>query len=105
MIRNYLVTAIRNLWRNKTFAVTNIAWLGIGLTSCMLIFLYAMDEVSFDRFQTKAARIYQLVVDAKSPDGQVHKFSGNGDIQGPAFKRQLPEVPSFVRIYGTDFYR
>ncbi|MEN0052314.1 MAG: ABC transporter permease [Mucilaginibacter sp.] len=103
MIRNYLITAIRNLWRNKAFAVINIAGLSIGLASCMMIFLYAMDEVSYDRFHTKATSIYQLVVDARSPDGQVHKFSGTGDIQGPAFKSQLPEVQSFVRIYGSDF--
>lgn len=103
MIRNYFITAIRNLWRNKVFAVINIAGLSVGLASCMLIFLYAMDEVSYDRFHAKAADIYQLVIDAKSPDGQVHKFSGTGDVQGPAFKSQLPEVQSFVRIYGTDF--
>jgi len=102
MIKNYLITAFRNLWQNKAFAVINIAGLSVGLASCMLIFLYAMDEVSYDRFHINANNIYQLVVDAKSPDGQVHKFSGTGDVQGPAFKTQLPEVESFVRIYGTD---
>lgn len=103
MIRNYFITAIRNLWRNKAFAVINISGLSVGLASCMLIFLYAMDEVSYDRFHAKSADTYQLVVDAKSPDGQVHQFSGTGDIQGPAFKSQSPEVQSFVRIYGADF--
>ncbi|NOW96121.1 ABC transporter permease [Mucilaginibacter sp. SG564] len=103
MIRNYFITAIRNLWRNKSFAVINIAGLSVGLASCMLIFLYAMDEVSYDRFHVQAANIYQLVVDAKSPDGQLHKFSGTGDVQGPVFKSQLPEVQCFVRVYGTDF--
>lgn len=103
MIRNYLITALRNLSRNEAFAIINVAGLSVGLASCMLIYLYATDEVSYDRFHTKVANIYQLVVDARSPDGQVHKFSGTGDVQGPAFKNQLPEVQSFVRIYGTDF--
>ncbi|MDB5086985.1 MAG: FtsX-like permease family protein [Mucilaginibacter sp.] len=103
MIRNYFKTAFRNLWRNKAFSVINIAGLSVGLACCMLIFLYAMDEVSYDRFNVNAANIYHLAVDSKSPDGQVHKFSGTGNMPGPSFKRQLPEVQDFVRIYGTDY--
>jgi putative ABC transport system permease protein len=103
MIRNYLKTAFRNLWRNKAFSVINIAGLSVGLACCMLIFLYAMDEVSYDRFNVNAANIYHLAVDSKSPDGQVHKFSATGNMPGPNFKQQLPEVQDFVRIYGTDY--
>lgn len=103
MIKNYFVTAFRNLWRNKTYSIINIAGLSVGLASCMLIFLFNMDEVSYDRFNVHAAEIYRLTIDAKSPDGQIHKFSGTGDVQGPAFKSQLPEVQAFIRIYGTDF--
>jgi putative ABC transport system permease protein len=62
-----------------------------------------MDEVSYDRFNVNAANIYHLVVDDKSPDGQVHKFSSTGDMPGPNFKRQLPEVQDFVRIQGGTY--
>ena len=103
MIRNYIITAFRNLWRNRAFSVINIAGLSVGLACCMLIFLYAMDDVSYDRFHVNAANIYHLVVNSKSQDGQVHKFSGTGDMPGPAFKQQLPEVQDFARLYGTDY--
>lgn len=103
MIRNYFKTAFRTIWRNKSFAVINIAGLSVGLACCMLIFLYTMDEVSYDRFNVNAAKIYHLVVDLKSTDGQVHKFSRTGDMPGPSFKRQIPEVEDFVRIHGTMF--
>jgi len=103
MFSNYFKTAFRNLWRNKAFSVINIAGLSVGLACCMLIFLYAMDEVSYDRFNVNAANIYHLAVDSKSPDGQLHKFSGTGNMPGPSFKRQLPEVQDFVRIYGTNY--
>jgi putative ABC transport system permease protein len=83
--------------------VINIAGLSVGLACCLLIFLYAMDEVSYDRFNVNAANIYHLAVDSKSPDGQVHKFSATGNMPGPSFKRELPEVQDFVRIYGTDY--
>jgi len=77
--------------------------LSVGLGCCMLIFLYTMDEVSYDRFNVNAANIYHLAVDDKSPDGQVHKFSSTGDMPGPNFKRQLPEIQDFVRIQGGSY--
>jgi len=103
MIRNYFKTAFRNLWRNKGFSLINIVGLSVGLACCMLIFLYTMDEVSYDRFNVNAANIYHLVVDDKGSDGQVHKFSSTGDMPGPNFKRQLPEVQDFVRIQGANY--
>lgn len=103
MIRNYFITAFRNLWRNKAFSVINIVGLSVGLACCMLIFLYTMDEVSYDRFNTNAANIYHLVVDTKGPDGQLHKISSTGDVPGPSFKRQLPEVQDFVRIQSNNY--
>jgi len=103
MIRNYFKTAFRNLWRNKGFSLINIVGLSVGLACCMLIFLYTMDEVSYDRFNVNAANIYHLGVDSKTPDGQNHKFSSTGDMPGPNFKRQLPDIQDFVRIQGANY--
>lgn len=103
MLRNYFITAFRNLWRNKAFSVINIVGLSVGLACCMLIFLYAMDEVSYDRFNVNAENIYHLVVDSKGTDGKVNKFSSTGDMPGPSFKRQLPEVQDFVRIQSSQY--
>jgi putative ABC transport system permease protein len=49
MIRNYLKTAFRNLWKNKGFAAINIVGLAIGLATCLLILIYVLDELSYDR--------------------------------------------------------
>jgi len=103
MIRNYFKTAFRNLWRNKAFSVINITGLSVGLACCMLIFLYAMDEVSYDRFHKNAANIYHLVANFQKPDGHVDKISSTGDVPGPSFKRQLPEILDFVRIQSNSF--
>lgn len=103
MIRNYFKTAFRNLWRNKAFSVINIVGLSVGLACCMLIFLYAMDEVSYDRFNVNAPNIYHLVADMKGIDGQIHKTSSTGDMPGSSFKRQLPEIQDFVRIQSGSY--
>src|SRR5437879_185804 len=103
MIRNYIKTAFRNLWRNKAFSVINIVGLSVGLACCMLIFLYTMDEVSYDRFHEKRESIYHLTADMKGPDGHVNKSSSTGMMPGPAFKQQIPEITDFVRVQSADF--
>ena len=74
MIRNYFITALRNIRRSKAFSAINIIGLSLGLACCMLIFLYVMDEAGYDRFHVNAENIYHLAVDSKSADGQVHKY-------------------------------
>ncbi len=103
MIRNYIKTAFRNLWRNKSFSIINVVGLSVGLACCMLIFLYAMDEISYDRFHEKSTSIYHLTADFKGADGHVNKSSSTGMMPGPAFKRQIPEIADFVRIQSANY--
>lgn len=103
MFKNYFKTAFRNLWRNKVFSVINITGLSVGLACCMLIFLYAKDELSYDRFNENAANIYHLTADFTSPDGNVNRTSSTGMMPGPNFTAQVPGIESFVRIKGGNF--
>lgn len=104
MLKNYIITALRNLWRNKFFSFINIFGLSIGISCCMLIFLYAKDEISFDRFHEKKEKIYRIVTDIRSPDGQLMKESSTGMAEGPAFRANLPEIEDAVRIESTSFH-
>jgi len=98
MLKNYIITALRNLWRNKFFSIINIFGLSIGISCCMLIFLYAKDELSFDRFHEKTPYIYRITVDMTSPGRGVDKSGNTGMIQGPKFKEQVPEIERYVRM-------
>src|SRR5882757_6713896 len=62
MLTNYFKTMIRNLWKNKTFSFLNIFGLAIGITCAGLIFLWAEDEMTFDKVNIKKGRLYQLKV-------------------------------------------
>jgi len=103
MIRNYLKTAFRNLWRTKAFSVINIVGLSVALACCMLILLYTMDEVSYDRFNVNKDNIYRIVVNSTSPTGTTNKYASTGMMQGPSFNRQIPEIKNFVRIEGANY--
>ncbi len=103
MIRNYFKTAFRNLWRNKAFSVINIVGLSVALACCMLILLYTMDEVSYDRFNVNKDKIYRIVVNSTSPVGTTNKYASTGMMQGPSFKQQIPEIENFVRIQSANY--
>jgi putative ABC transport system permease protein len=102
MLKNYLVTAFRNLSRNKVFSFINIAGLSMGLACCMLIFLYTKDEISFDRFQRQKDKLYQITCTIINKDGKVEKYASAAMLQGPAFKQAIPAIEAFVRVNNND---
>lgn len=61
MLKNYFKIALRNLFRNKGFSVTNILGLTIGITCTILIFLWVRDERMYNKFQENYANIYQVM--------------------------------------------
>lgn len=60
MIRNYLLTAFRNILRNKRFSLINIFGLSLSMSVCMLIIVVIQDQLSYDNFFTEKNRIYRV---------------------------------------------
>ncbi|MBC7921325.1 MAG: ABC transporter permease [Ferruginibacter sp.] len=60
MLRNYLTTALRNLWRNKLYSVLNIVGLAIGISACLVICLIVSYEFSFDTYHADRDRIFRV---------------------------------------------
>ncbi|NGP77670.1 FtsX-like permease family protein [Balneolaceae bacterium YR4-1] len=60
MVRNYLKIAFRNLVKRKAYTFINIFGLAIGLACCLLISMYVLNELSYDRFHEKADQIYRI---------------------------------------------
>jgi putative ABC transport system permease protein len=67
MLKNYLRTAFRNLWRHRGFSLLNIIGLTIGMVAFFLIFLYVRFELSYESMFSKADRTYRVVADIKTP--------------------------------------
>lgn len=112
MLKNYLKIAWRNLLKNKTYAIINITGLAIGLSCFLLIALYVTDELSYDRYNEKADRIYRINSDIRF-GGTDLKLAVCSDPMGATLKKDYPQVEQFVRFYnssgsklikkGTDF--
>ena len=71
MFKNSLKIAIRNLVKRKFYSLINISGLAIGLASFIIIMLYIIDELSYDRYNKNAENIYRLV--------NVYDFNGVGE--------------------------
>jgi putative ABC transport system permease protein len=91
MFKNYLKTALRNIWRNKSFSVINIMGLALGLACSLLILLWVNDEYSIDAFHKHGNRLYS-VYEKQIRDGQVDAFHGSPGVLADEMKRVLPQV-------------
>jgi len=60
MIKNYLKTAFRNLWKNKVYCGINILGLAIGLASFLVLLLYLNHELSYDKWDDDLKRVYKI---------------------------------------------
>jgi putative ABC transport system permease protein len=97
MLQNYLKIAWRNLLRNRAFSAINISGLAVGLASCMLISLYVLDELSFDRYNEKADQIVRVVFKGTMQGGKINE-SHVMPPTGPTLKAEYPEVLEATRM-------
>ena len=97
MLKNYLKVALRNLWKNKAFSAINIIGLAAGLAVCLLIVLYVVDELSYDKYNKNADRIYRLDADIYFNDTQAI-FAVAPDPLAPTLKQEYPVVEEMTRV-------
>ncbi|GAB3963995.1 ABC transporter permease [Spirosoma terrae] len=98
MLTNYLKIAWRTLLKQRGFTFINIFGLAVGLACCMLIMLYVLDELSYDRYNEKADRIYRVNSEILFGGNNMH-FAVSPDPMGPTLKKDYPQVEQFVRLH------
>jgi len=108
MLKNYFKVAYRNLIRNKVFSIINISGLAFGMAACILISLYILDELSYDRYHEHADRIYRVSREFLNDDGVTNLHLGqvappfgpllDGDFEGiiEYTVRMLPSGGSLI---------
>ena len=62
MLKNYLKTAFRSLWKNRTYSILNIIGLSIGVTSAAFIFLWVEDETTFNHNFANRDQLYHIMM-------------------------------------------
>lgn len=91
MIKNLLLTALRNFKKDKWYSLLNVLGLTIGITFSLFLIFYVRDELAYDRYNKNADRIYRI-------NSYIQEKDKNTDwaiTQEPlarTLKREFPEV-------------
>jgi len=99
MFKSYIKTAWRNVVKSKMFSFINIIGLSVGLTCCMLITLYILNETSYDAYQQNGANIYQLGTEFVGI-GNFSKLPNTPAGMAPTMKNVFPEIKQTTRLAG-----
>jgi putative ABC transport system permease protein len=97
MLKNYVLTALRSLLRNKGFSIINVLGLSIGLASFILIALYVYHELSFDRYHANASRIFRIVENLRTENEMLFQSTSSPPM-GPTLLKDFPEVENYTRF-------
>ncbi len=89
MFKNYLKIAARNLLKYKTYSLSNIIGLAIGITCFILMLLFVHDEFSYDQHHEKGERIYRLMTPGAYSSAPM----------GPMLRQDYSQVFDYVRFY------
>ena len=102
MLKNYLRTAFRSLWRHKGFSSLNIAGLAIGMSAFFFIAQYVKLETCYDDFVPKKDRIFRLVADIRSPASNL-SWAATSPAMAINLRKDYPEVADIVRLNWSSF--
>ena len=98
MLKNYLLTALRNISRNRVFSAINIAGLAIGMACSMLILMWVYHELGYDRFHPGYKRVNRIAFDMRFGETTVMGPVAMAPLAG-VLKATFPEVEDVVRIH------
>lgn len=100
MFKNLFKIALRNIFKDKVYSAINILGLTIGITCSIFLFMYILDELSYDRYHTNANNIYRIVSNIKEPDN-AFTWAVAQVPMAQELRNNYPEVKNAVRFYGT----
>lgn len=100
MIKNLLLVAMRNFRKDWWYSLLNILGLVIGITFSLFLIFYVKDELSYDRYHTKADRIYRIDSYIKEPERDMSKNAATQYVLVPALRNNYPEIEEAVRLLG-----
>ncbi len=102
MIKSYFKIAWRNLEKSKVFSFINILGLTIGITVCMMIYLFIMNEFNVDGFHKNSSQVYRVMRSAAVDDKSIRVAYLSG-MHAPALLNDFKgQVKNVVRVSQND---
>ena len=100
MFKNLIKISLRNIKKEKGYSFINILGLIIGITSCLFLVLYIIDELSYDNFHVEGEHVYRVVTNITEVDNEFTWAVAQIPF-APTVKKDYPEVEQYARISGS----
>jgi len=100
MFSNLIKHSIRSFKRQRAYIIINILGLSIGIACSLLIALFVINELSYDKYNTKKDRIFRMILNGKI-GGQEVTVTYSAAVIGPTMLKEVPEVEDFLRMNGV----
>lgn len=97
MIKNFFLIALRNTSKNFGYALINMTGLAVGLASSLLLLLWVVDELSYEKYNINAGNIYRVEED-QFYSGQRYHVTVTPYPSGPVWKEKIPEIKEQTRV-------
>ena len=98
MLKNYLITAYRNLIRNRFYTMLNVFGLALGISAAIVLFKIVIFENSFDKHQSNYDHLYRFLQTESTPNN----MGTDAGIPNPfaeAFQQDFPHFGLPVRTF------
>lgn len=100
MLKNYFIIGWRNLVKQKSYSLIKIVGLAFGLAASLIIYLYVLEDLSYDRFNKNYDRIARLLIIDNAEGVSSKRVGVTAPPLGPAVETELPEVLKSARLSG-----
>lgn len=96
MIKNFIKIAWRNIKKHKGYSSINITGLAMGMACCILISIWVLDELSYDRFHEQSQSLYR-VEENQDYSGRNYHVNVTPYPLAPALKEEIPDIQDATR--------
>jgi len=100
MIKNYLLVAFRNLYKNRIYALINILGLGLALAICIVAYFNYMYAFNFDRSHENFSEIYR-VNSFRDMQGRDQEYGLTPLTLGKEIRKNIPGIQKVARSLRT----
>lgn len=105
MLKNYLLTSLRNFTRFKLYSLINILGLTIGFAAFIMIFIFVKHELSFDQFHENKDVIVKANLEFGTGPDDAEPVSVTPTALLPVFTEKFPEVTGGTRYFNPSSFR
>jgi predicted permease len=104
MFKNNLKIAWRGFLKDRQFSLLNLVGLATGIACTLLIYLWVIDETSYDTFFANNNQVYQLMEQRKI-DGDIKLSDESSGMLAEVLKAQMPEIQYAAALAPPDWFQ